>query len=293
MKRFLAIFIGGIVAFASCASASNKLAGITSFICFYGDSWPGGSPPKADLFILDSHHNPSIAGLKSQKTHVVGYVTVGEINNTSSDFARFKKSGILVDENKNWPGSWRVDIRKKEWRRYVVDTLVPRVIARGFGGIFIDTIDTAEYLRDVKKLPDAVKGAVKLIKDIRKSHPKIIIVLNNGLSLLDDVGKIIDALLVEDIFTSYDFKTKKYSLASPEHKAARMAPAKAFHEKFHKPVLALDYLEKTDTKGIQRVTKEARAQGFIPYIADIDLSTIFFNWKVTIQVYEESVPPRE
>ena len=279
MKRLLAIFICGIVAFASCAAArsSDKLSGITSFICFYGNSWPGGSAPKANLFILDSHHHPSIAGLKSQKTHVVGYVTVGEISNTSPDFARFKKSGILVDENENWPGSWRVDIRKKKWRRYVVDTLVPRVIARGFGGIFIDTIDTAEYLREVKKTPNAVEGAVKLIKEIRKSHPDIIIVLNNGLSLLNDVGEIIDALLVEDIFTSYDFKTKKYSLASPEHKAARMAPAKQFSEKFHKPVLALDYLNKTDAKGIKRVVREARAQGFVPYISDIDLNTIFFK----------------
>jgi uncharacterized protein (TIGR01370 family) len=279
MKRLLAIFICGILAFASCAAArsSDKLAGINSFICFYGDSWPGGTAPRADLFILDAHHPPGIAVLKSQKTHVVGYLTVGEINNTSPDFARFKKSGVLVDENKNWPGSWRVDLRKKEWRSYIVDALVPRVIAQGFDGIFIDTIDTAEYLRDIAKIPNAVEGAVELIKDIRKHHPKIVIVLNNGLSLLDQVGNVIDALLVEDIFTSYNFETKQYGLASPEHKAARMTPAKQFHEKFHKPVLALDYLKETDTEGIKRVANEARAQGFVPYISDIDLDTIFFH----------------
>ena len=279
MKRVLVILMCCIIASASCAAArpSNKLAGINSYICFYNNAWPGGSAPKADLFILDSTYHPPLSSLKSQKTHAVGYVTVGEISKESPDFERFKEKGLLIDENKNWPGSWRVDLGKKEWRRYVVDTLVPNVISLGFKGIFIDTIDTAEYMRDVKKMPEAVEGAVKLIREIRKRHPKIIIVLNNGLFLLDQVGDIIDALLVEDIFTSYDFKTKKYSIASAEHRDYRMAPAKQFQAKFHKPVLALDYLDKTDTKGIERVTKEARAQGFIPYISDIDLNTIFFK----------------
>lgn len=278
MKRILTILICVIVALASCAArSSDKLAGINSYICFYGNRWPSGVAPKADLFILDSHHHPSLASLKAQKTHAAGYVTVGEISDKSPDFERFKKSGSLVDENKNWPGSWRVDLRKKEWHKYVVDKLIPEVTAQGFDGIFIDTIDTAEYMRDTKKIPDAVEGAVKLIEQIRKRHPKIIIVLNNGLFLLDRVGKIIDALLVEDIFTSYDFKTKKYSIASAEHRNYRMAPAKQFMDKFHKPVLALDYLEKTDSEGIKRVASEARAQGFIPYISDIDLNTIFFK----------------
>jgi len=278
MKRILAIFICSVVAFASCAArSSDKLAGIKSYICFYSNTWPGGSAPKADLFILDSTYHPPLSSIKAQKAHVVGYVTVGEISDKSPDFDRFKKSGLLIDENKNWPGSWRVDLRKREWRKYVVKTLVPKVTSLGFQGIFIDTIDTAEYLRDVKKIPGAVEGAVKLIKEIRKKHPQIIIVLNNGLFLLNEVGENIDALLVEDIFTMYDFKTKKYSIASDEHRDYRMAPAKQFQKKFRKPVLALDYLGKADAKGIKRVASEARAQGFIPYISDIDLNTIFFH----------------
>jgi uncharacterized protein (TIGR01370 family) len=147
----------------------------------------------------------------------------------------------------------------------------------GFDGIFMDTVDTADYLEKVKGIEGQVKGAIKLIKEIRRKYPQLIMVLNNGLFLTDQVGKQIDALVVEDIYTLYDFKTKSYDVATEKWTAERLVPVKRFQETFNKPVLALDYLKASDKKAIARISREAMAQDFIPYISDIGLKSIFFH----------------
>ena len=70
-------------------------------------------------------------------------------------------------------------------------------------------------------------------------------VFGYGFFILDQVGADIDGLLVEDIFTAYSFTDKSYNLASADHMKERMTPAQHFHEKFGKPVFALDYLKST------------------------------------------------
>lgn len=266
-----------LIGLSPSSQASDRLSGIRSYLCFYEAAFPSPDIPKFDLYIFDSSHHPNIAALKKKGSKVVGYVTLGEISTHSPDFARMKKQKLLVDENKNWPGSYRVDIRKKAWHKYVVDELIPRTLKQGFDGIFIDTIDTAEYLKTDKKIAGSIAGAVELIKGIRKKYPSIAIVLNNGLFLIDKVGGDIDALLVEDVYTLYDFKTKRYNLATLAWTAERLPPLKAFQKAFRKPVLTLDYLKATDKQAIREIADKARKEGFVPYISDIHLQTIFFK----------------
>ncbi|MFH1830235.1 MAG: endo alpha-1,4 polygalactosaminidase [Pseudomonadota bacterium] len=257
--------------------AQNNLLGIGSWLCFYDNAFPTKEIPRYDLYILDSSNHPDLVPLKTHGSKVVGYVSFGEVNKTDPRFDEFMREGLLVEENENWPGSHRVDIRNDKWHSYVLNTLIPKTLSEGFDGIFIDTIDTAHYLEQVKGMKGASRGAIKLLKEVRKKYPNLIIILNNGLSLLNDVGMIIDALLIEDVYTLYDFKKKQYKMAADKWSNERLIPLKEFQDKFQKPVLTLDYLKPRDKKNIRKVAKKAKAQGFIPYVSDIDLKTIFFK----------------
>lgn len=262
---------------ATCkAPPSNKLAGIKSWLCFYNDELPAGTK-SYDLYVFDSTYYPKLAPFKAAGKPVVGYISLGEVEKRNTYFAQIKAKDLLVDENENWPDSFRVRIGDRKWRKFVVDKLIPKIIAKGFDGIFMDTVDTADYLENVKKMKGQVKGAIDLLKEIRRKYPKLIMVLNNGLFLTDEVGKQIDALVVEDIYTLYDFKTKKYNLATQKWTEERLVPVKKFQEEFKKPILPLDYLKRSDRKAIRKVRDEALAQGFVPYISDIDLKTVFFH----------------
>ncbi len=279
MKRalgFLAILMALTLVGREC-SAEGKLSGVRSWLCFYGAAFPAGNLSTYDLYVFQSTAHPDLGPLHEKGAKAVGYISAGELNKNDPNFQKISGEGILLEENKDWPGSFRADIFSDKWRDFVIGELIPAVLSQGFDGIFIDTIDVAQYLEETKKSVGAIQKAARLIREIRNKYPAILIVLNNGLFLLDDVGSVVDALVVEDVFTLYDFRNKRYQLATPQWTRERVAALKKFQDKFHKPVLSLDYLKPSDRKNIEAVAAAAKAQNFIPYISDIGLQKIFFH----------------
>lgn len=251
------------------------LSSVLSWVCFYGPEFPPNSP-SYDLYVLAQRYHPEIAQLKEKGAVVVGYVSIGEINIEEPVFKKVPKN-LLVEENEDWKGAYRIRIASPKWRKIVLDVLIPEVLSKGFDGIFLDTVDVAWYLENEKKMKGTVKGVVRLISEIRRRYPKIVILMNNGLFISETVGEKIDGLVVEDVFTLYDSEKKKYNMASDEWTRERLIPIKKFQEKFKKPVFSLDYLLQNDSKSIESVKKSAKQEGLIPYISDIDLQKIFFH----------------
>lgn len=276
-KIFTLIFI---VTFfiPSTSCASKRLPKIKSWLCFYGSELPEDTP-RYDLYIFSNKFFPDFSAIKKKrkKTKVVGYISVGEITVENPSFDKIRDEKILIDENKNWPGSYRANIADDKWQNYLLDEVVPEILGRGFDGLFLDTIDTAQYLEIDKKMRGQIQGAVNLIKKMREKFPDIVIILNGGLFMIDQVGKEIDAVVVEDVYTLYDFETKEYRLATPEWTRERMIPLLKFQKRFKKPVLSLDYLPENDEKAIKMVKNNAKRDGFVPYISDIHLQKIFFH----------------
>lgn len=270
------LFLFSFLACFDAACANRGLSKVKSWVVFYEGEFPQGIP-YFDLYILDSSNHPDVIPLKQEGKKVVGYVSFGEVAKHNDYFKAIENQKLLVDQNENWPDSYRVNIKEKAWHNFLIDIVIPKILAQGFEGVFIDTIDTADYLENVKKIPGSLDGAKKLIESVRKHFPKMIIILNNGLSLIEGVGKDIDALLVEDVYTLYDFKKKKYQLTTEEWTKERLVPIKRFQEKFKRPVLTLDYLDKNDKKGIKKIVIEAKKDNLLPYISDIHLKTIFFH----------------
>ena len=48
----------------------------------------------------------------------------------------------LLEQNPDWPGTRRVDVRHESWTALVVDKIIPSIAARGFTGLLLDTLDT-------------------------------------------------------------------------------------------------------------------------------------------------------
>jgi len=61
-------------------------------------------------------------------------------------------------------GSWLVDIRDKDWQSLLLETVIPNIFAKGFHGLFLDTVDKAAYLEE--KDPKNLQLSDKVVEDL-------------------------------------------------------------------------------------------------------------------------------
>lgn len=238
-------------------------------------------PPSAfyayDLVVLESDRHPPLEPLIDRGKKVVGYISLGEVNETRPYFAEVKAEGILLGENENWKGSYFIDVRDPRWTKRVVEDLVPQILRRGFQGIFIDTLDNPGHLQrlDAKANAGMVEAAARLVRTLRRNYPRMTIILNRGYDLLQSVERDIDMVLGESVYADYDFETKKYGKVDDAtyrqqveilQGAARRQP--------NLKVLTLDYWDPSDAAGIAEIYKVQAANGFSPYVATVELDRL-------------------
>jgi uncharacterized protein (TIGR01370 family) len=230
-----------------------------------------------NLVVLDSIHHPPIRPLLEQRKTVIGYISLGEVENYRDYFKEVEKEGILYEKNPNWPDSRYIDVRDQRWTRRVVEDLVPRILHKGFQGIFIDTLDNPAELerRDPQKFKGMTEAAANLVKAIRRHHPRIHIMLNRSYEILPAVDGHIDSVLGESVFTEIDFEKKSYRLADPKVYRQQVEWLQAAKKRQPKlKIYTLDYWVPTDTAGVARIYAEQRKNGFIPYVSIKDLDRV-------------------
>jgi uncharacterized protein (TIGR01370 family) len=230
------------------------------------------------LVVLDSIHHPPIRPLLEQKKTVIGYISLGEVENYRDYYKAVEKEGILYEKNPNWPDSRYVDVRDVRWTRRVVEDLIPRLLHKGFQGIFIDTLDNPADLerRDPVKFKGMTEAAANLVRAIRRHYPRMYIMLNRSYEILPAVETMIDSVLGESVFTEIDFEKKSYRLADAKTYQLQvkwLKEAKARRPRLK--VYTLDYWPPTDKAGIARIYAEQRKNGFIPYVSVKDLDRVF------------------
>ncbi len=229
------------------------------------------------LLVLEPHPARPIAPLRGPGSILLGYVSFGEVERGRPYFAALDKAGALSAANPNWPDARLADLRHPAWRAAVLDRLVPAILALGYDGIFIDTMDNAEAMerQDPVANTGMVAAGATLIAAVRARFPKIRIMLNRGYALLPDVAPKIDYLLGEAMASRWNFAAKRYELLSESDwawQAGRLRAARA-----RNPALALmtlDYWNPADTTQIAALYARERAAGFSPYVATLALDRL-------------------
>ncbi|MBM3533310.1 MAG: endo alpha-1,4 polygalactosaminidase [Alphaproteobacteria bacterium] len=90
-------------------------------------------PPSAfygyDLVVFEPERHPPIEPLIDRGKKVIGYLSLGEVNEGRAYFAEVKAEGLLRQENQNWKGSYFVDVRDLRWTKRAVEDLVPDILS--------------------------------------------------------------------------------------------------------------------------------------------------------------------
>ena len=223
-----------------------------------------------DLVVFDSDRHPALSPIQAGGSTVLGYLSLCEVEQHREWFAPARDAGFLAGENPNWPGSWFVDVRDARWRQLVVGKLVPEILAQGFQGLFLDTLDDAAELerREPEKFRGMKAGAVELVKEIRRASPAVTLMVNRGYDLLPEIAGNIDIVLGESVYGTYDFAQKVYRpVPAAEYRQQVELLTKLRSMKPSLRIFTLDYWDPADRDGIRRVYREERSHGFNPYVA--------------------------
>ena len=249
----------------------------TKWIVYYSDKENSQKFRDYKVIVFDSDYHPEIGPLTTSDKILLGYISIGEVEKQRSYFAEVKKQDILFQENKYWPGSYFVDVRDPRWAKRVLEDLIPKILLKGYNGIFLDTLDNLAELerQDPIEYEGMVEAGVNLVKAIRMHYPEIKIMMNRGYELLPDLAHTIDMELGESIYTDYNFETKTYQRVEEELYQNQVRVLKKAQKKNPKlEIYTLDYWYPEDKEAIKEIYNTERKNGFIPYVSTIELNKI-------------------
>ncbi len=245
------------------------------WLVYYGNTLDAKTLDGVELAILEPDAIDA-RPLKNGKTKFVGYVSVGEISATRSYFEDLRATPLLVGENPNWPGAHIIDVRIKVWQEFLIKHVIPQILSKGYDGVFLDTIDSALYLEEMQ--PETFYGTrlavIDLIKNIRKNFPTILIIPNAGLDVLKDYQHDIDGVVIEDLYTHYDFITKTSTKTPESDSQFKETRLNDFIAATKKPVYNILYADSPKSELARYGIERSKKHGYDWYITTIDLNTI-------------------
>lgn len=250
---------------------------IKKWVVYYNDKAPIKDFFPFQLAVMDSQYHVPLEGLKEKNIVLLGYLNLGEIEKRQEIYKNPHVKKSILQENPNWKGSYYVDLRQKAWTKAVIEELIPHILFEGFDGIFLDTLDNAEFLEesDPEKYRGMRKAAARLVKTIRLHYPKIKIMMNRAYYLLPEIGNIIDMELGESVYTTYNFETKEYQVVPTQDyqwQVDKLQNAKKDYNNLQ--VFTLDYWNPNDKEMYKKIYTIQRDNGFTPYVSTLSLDNV-------------------
>ncbi len=261
----------------AAAGGNRKITNQTKWLCYYGDDRRVLDVQGYDLLILEAEGVGDLSAADKKGRLCVGYMSVGEAENTRWFWPDLKSKPWVLDVNPDWPDSRLVDVRSKEWQDLVVDVIAANLIAAGYDGFILDNVDTAEALlrRDADLYKGADEAMAGIIRRLRKTYPDAVIIANGGLSIVPEVAGSLDAMMYEGTFSTWRAKPDGgfgYAEIPPKTKTW-LRPRLLRVKSSGLPILSLEYADPADPAEVKRVRDAVAAAGNNPYISVRDLNS--------------------
>jgi hypothetical protein len=223
-----------------------------------------------DLLVLDPDHHPPLSPLSDRGQLLLAYVSLTEVGAHRDFFPRLEKAGALLEAHPHWKDARFIDIRNPQWGVLLVEHIVPQVLAAGFDGLFLDTLDDAEFLetRDPKRFAGTKDAAIAIVRTLRRHYPTIRLMVNRGYAIMPDIARSVDFVLGESVQGSFDPETKEYRRPDDSDVAWQVGKLEdAARRNPRLRILTLDYWSPDDEAGIRDIYQTQRLRGFSPYVA--------------------------
>lgn len=237
---------------------------------YYSDAATPRDLAGFDLLVLDPDRHPPLAPLSDRGQLLLAYVSLTEVGAHRDFFPRLEGAGALLEAHPHWKDARFIDIRNPQWAVMLVERIVPQMLAAGFDGLFLDTLDDADLLeaRDPKRFAGTKDAAIALVRTLRRHYPTIRLMVNRGYAVMPGIARHVDFVLGESVQGSFDPDTRQYRRPDDSDVAWQVGKLEdALRHNSRLRILTLDYWDPDDEAGIRAIYDDQRRRGFSPYVA--------------------------
>lgn len=164
------------------------------------------------------------------------------------------------------------------WPTFFLDKIVAPLWQSGWRGFLLDDLARYQrYARTAEARAAQVQGMVALVKEFKRRYPAAELMLQDGFELLPGVGNLTFALAAGSLFEGYGSGSRPYNAVLEKDRALLLEKLHQARDTYHFPVVVMDYVDPDlpDSRKLARETaQKILALGFIPWVADGDLSSI-------------------
>ncbi|MCF8059044.1 MAG: endo alpha-1,4 polygalactosaminidase [Bacteriovoracaceae bacterium] len=159
------------------------------------------------LYVIDpddSKSSPNVLGKILKNGVPVAYLSIGEAESYRNYFKDLDKE-IILFENPNWPGNFKVKFWEKSWQR-VIFSKAAQLKSLGYRGLYLDIVDSFYEIKPIKKRAIQMKNFILKIRKVVGDD--FLIIQQNAPTLYKfltpeervEYFNAIDALALEDCF---------------------------------------------------------------------------------------------
>ena len=272
MRRLAALVLCALLAPAAAAHAEPRdprLREVTSFALTLGTqrNLPRRLAP-FDLVVVDGQETSrrDVRRLRARGKLVLGYLSVGTIERYRPWYRRARR--YRLDLWGDW-GEWYADVSKRGYRRLIARRVAPRVLRKGFDGLFLDNTDMVEtHRRQTRGMRRLARSLSRLVH--RRGR---LLFAQNGEASIGPTLRLYDGWNREDVTSTYDFERRRYRRVPP---AGTRAAVRALRRISRAGLLVTttDYVARGDDDTAAEAVRTACAAGALPFVADISLTRI-------------------
>lgn len=270
----LLLLLAGVLAQVQPA----RCASIKTWMCAYGPEIGQAELGHFDLVVLDGFRHPPLEPRKPGGPLLLGSVFAGESEVPAPSWEQAHDQAYSSGANAKAMRPVQ-DIRSPQWQARLLEEVIPQVLAQGFDGVLLDSIDVAlakVHGGGAAQQAELRAGVLAFLKRLREKHPALPIAMNRGLELMPEAAPFLNFLLVEELSLEYDFGTKEYRQAPPQvRQVVVSAVRRAQAANPGLTVLTLDYAAPDQGARITEAIRYARGKGFVPYVSTPALDQVF------------------
>jgi uncharacterized protein (TIGR01370 family) len=255
-----------LLAAAIALGSGGRVRSPPSIALHYGDHPPLVALRAFDRVVLEPDHvsDQEVADLRDAGVSVLAYLSVGEAHQSRPYFARLPARWSL-GRRTVW-GGLVMDPAADGWRDLLSEEALT-LQRRGFSGLFLDTVDSYESsitgTAERGRRATAILGWLRALKAQWRDGK---LILNRGFALFPEAAALVDGVLVESLFASYDAEHDRYQDVSESDRRwllEHLEPVRSSGL----PVTVVDYLPASDRPRAREVARRIAALGFVPWVA--------------------------
>jgi len=264
------------LATASGSAANGRKAQLTdarSFGFAIGDGTLRGDLSKRyarfDLVVVDGESSgaEAVAAIRRNSNGLVlAYLDVGTIEDYRGWYKAAKP--YRLDYWGDW-GEWYANVNAAGFRSLMLKRAAPKMLAKGFDGLFLDNTDMTETHPAQKR---GMRALVAGLSRLLRARGKLLMA-QNGAGVNWPLRRFYNGINFEDVSFSYDFDRRAYVRRGAGAVARAQREIRRYLSAGLK-VTATDYVAAGKTKQARIAVRNACSAGALPYVSDIYLKRI-------------------